>query len=206
MTRPDAAASLALALGAFWERRGHWAEGLDWFDEIAAAPDLDPALRARCLHFAGRMARLQNDADAALDRLQRASELGARRHRHRARRQGSLRSRLRTALALQSDYSTAQAHLGESLALFRAAGDDAGTADALSKLGLLAYYQADLGRAQQACDEALAIAKRRGDPLGDGRSAERAGPRGAPAATTAPRRRFSRSTWRRANGSTTSTG
>jgi diguanylate cyclase (GGDEF)-like protein len=162
-TRADAAAALALALGAFWERRGHWAEGLDWFDEIARAPALAAALRARCLHAAGRMARLQNDADAALDRLARAGELAS------AGDDPHLAAVLAfdlgcTQLSLQSDYAAAHAHLTESLTLFRDAGDDAGVADALSKLGLLAYYQADLARAKEACTEALEIAQRRGDP------------------------------------------
>jgi diguanylate cyclase (GGDEF)-like protein len=162
-SRPEAAAALALALGRFWEKRGHWAEGLDWFDEIAASPGLDPSLRARCLHFGGRMARLQNDHDAAFGRLQQAKDLaGARGDVHLTAM--VLFDLGCVALVLRSDYAGAHALLTQSVALFRSVRDETGTAEALSKLGLLAYYQADHGRAEQLCGEALAIAKRRGDP------------------------------------------
>lgn len=162
-TAPDSAAALALALGRFWEKRGHWAEGFDWLDELTSSPGLDPSLRARCLHFAGRLARHQSDCDAAVARLLEAKDIAE------ARGEAALLAVIYydlgcAALALQSDYANARKLLSQSLALFRKVRDDLGGAEALGKLGLLAYTQADHDGAERLCTEALALARRRGDP------------------------------------------
>lgn len=160
---PDPAATLALSLGRFWEKRGLWAEGLDWLDDLASAPRIDITLRARCLHFAGRLARLQSDNDAAVSRLHQAKELAE------ARGEATLTAMVHydlgcAAFTLESDYATGRTLLTQSLVLFRKVRDDVGAAETLGKLGLLAYYQAEHARAEQLCNEALALARKRGDP------------------------------------------
>jgi diguanylate cyclase (GGDEF)-like protein len=160
---PDAAATLALALGRFWEKRGHWTEGFDWLDALTTNSSLDVRLRARCLHFAARLARLQSEPDVAVARLEEAKALAE------ARGDAALLASIDydlgcVAMALRSDYAAARQLLIESLALFRKVRDDLGGADALAKLGLLAYTQADHDGAERLCNEALALARRRGDP------------------------------------------
>jgi predicted ATPase len=162
-TAPDAAATLALSLGRFWEKRGHWAEGFDWLDALSSAKGLDAALRARCLHFAGRLARHQSDHDGAVSRLHEAEAMAE------ARGDAGLLAMVYydlgcAALALRSDYAHARKMLGQSVALFRKVRDELGAAEALGKLGLLAYYQADHDGAERLCNEALALAKRHADP------------------------------------------
>jgi diguanylate cyclase (GGDEF)-like protein len=160
---PNAAAALALALGRFWEKRGHWTEGFDWLDELTSSPDLHPSLRGRCLHFAGRLARHQSDYDGAVARLHEARAIAE------ARGEAGLLAAIYfdlgcAALSLQSDYVNARKLLVQSLALFRKVRDDSGGAEVLGKLGLLAYTQADHDGAERLCNEALALARRRGDP------------------------------------------
>jgi diguanylate cyclase (GGDEF)-like protein len=160
---PDAAAGLALALGRFWEKRGDWAEGFGWVSDLARAADLDPSLRARCLHLAGRLARLQGERETAMAHLGQARDLAE------ARGEANLLALVScdlgcTTMALESDYAAAHALLTQSLGLFRKVRDELGAAEALRQLGLLAYYQGEHGRAEALCGEALGIARRRGDP------------------------------------------
>ena len=48
---------LCIALGAFWQLRGHWAEGRRWLDAaLDSSRHLGPVLRGRALHWAGVLA------------------------------------------------------------------------------------------------------------------------------------------------------
>ncbi|MGD0678156.1 MAG: diguanylate cyclase [Polyangiaceae bacterium] len=164
VSAPGTAAALALALGRFWEKRGHWAEGLDWLDDLASLAETDASLRGPCLQVAGRLARLQSDDGAAVTRLRAAKELAE------ARGDANLLALVNfdlgcAALLLESDYVSARSLLTQSLVLFRKVRDETGAAEALGKLGLLDYYQADHARAEERCNEALTLARRRGDPV-----------------------------------------
>ncbi len=66
----------------------------------------------------------------------------------------------------QGDYGDALRLAAESLALYRARGDDAGQAAALTSLGLARYRRGDFPRAIAALEEAAARRRALGDPLG----------------------------------------
>jgi tetratricopeptide (TPR) repeat protein len=63
----------------------------------------------------------------------------------------------------QGDYGRAVALLGESLVVFRQAGDTQGMAWALNDLGLVAYAQRDYERAAALFEESLALKRHLGD-------------------------------------------
>ncbi|MFN8514149.1 MAG: hypothetical protein U0232_06045 [Thermomicrobiales bacterium] len=75
-------AGVALRFGAvlwrFWPSRGHLAEGRAWLAELLALPGpLDPELRARVLHGAGRLALESNDFRPRAARWRSACASGA---------------------------------------------------------------------------------------------------------------------------------
>ena len=75
---PELGLALALALGQFWEFRGHVAEGLQLLDRaLAGAGDAEPGLRARALMRSGIFAQMRGELDDATARLEAAVELAA---------------------------------------------------------------------------------------------------------------------------------
>lgn len=122
---PELAAAMACALGAFWQRHGHYREGRGWLEQVLAQlePTAAPAaLRARTLQNAATLAYRQGDR------------------------------------------STARQWLDESLAIYRAAGDQAGLARVFYDLGWIAIDQAEWQEATRLNQESLGYAQRAGDP------------------------------------------
>ncbi len=121
----EQAAAMACALGAFWQRHGHYREGRDWLEQVLAQmePATAPAeLRARTLQNAATLA-------------------------HR-----------------QGDWQTARRWLGESQAIYRAAGDPAGLARVFYDLGWIAIDQEDWQEAARLNQESLDWTQQAGDP------------------------------------------
>ncbi|MFF3848210.1 BTAD domain-containing putative transcriptional regulator [Streptomyces sp. NPDC002328] len=160
------ACQLAWSLEPFFDRRGHWHDGLAvQRTALAAARRLaDPALEARGLRGLGRAeGRLGLHADA-VPRLERALELFARlgddtgrAHTHRSL--GYEREQL-------DDLPGALRHNRLALELFRALGDRAAQASVLNSVG---WYHALLGEHEQAlahCFEALPMLQALGDRFG----------------------------------------
>ncbi len=75
----------------------------------------------------------------------------------------------------QGDYATAEALCGESLALYRRAGDERGVASALSSLALAARTRGDYAIAQSTFEEALEMFRRLGDRQAVARTLDRLG-------------------------------
>jgi non-specific serine/threonine protein kinase len=77
-----------------------------------------------------------------------------------------VRAKVLTTAALlawvQGDYAQAQSHYAESLALYRAAGDQAGMARALQGLGILARIAGDYAEAGRLYQEGLALYEQMG--------------------------------------------
>jgi predicted ATPase/transcriptional regulator with XRE-family HTH domain len=121
----ELAAAMACALGAFWQRHGHYREGRDWLEQVLAQLERTPALAVL------RARTLQNAATLAY-------------------RQG--------------DRSTARQWLDESLAIYRAASDQAGLARVFYDLGWIAIDQAEWQEAARLNQESLGWAQRVGDP------------------------------------------
>ncbi|MFI6033585.1 AfsR/SARP family transcriptional regulator [Streptomyces sp. NPDC051315] len=160
------ACHLAWSLEPFFDRRGHWHDGLAvQRTALKAARRLaDPVLLARGLRGLGRIeGRLGLHADA-VPRLERALELftetgddTGRAHTHRS---------LGWEREQQGDLPGALRHNQLALRLFRALGDRAAQASVLNSVG---WYHALLGEYRQAlahCFDALTVLQELGDRYG----------------------------------------
>ncbi len=167
MERGEAELGLRLvgALGYFWWRQGHYAEGQQWtvraLEVIGGAP---PAVRASVFSAAGRVSFYMDDPVTSERVLGEAlalyRELGARRDIG-----WTLIHLTMPSLGRRDEYEHAVALCEEGLALLREADDKAGIAQALTNLGELARLQQDLPRAKEAYEESLKVAREIGDRL-----------------------------------------
>jgi non-specific serine/threonine protein kinase len=153
------------ALGYFWWRQGHFAEGQQWIDralELIEGASLP--VRASVYSSAGIVfSYLYEPASGKrvlLAALALYRDLGAR------RQIGWALFHLAMLSAGQPDeYEDAVAHCEEALAILREADDKSGIAQALNGLGELARLQGNLPRAKEAYEEALSVARENGDGL-----------------------------------------
>ncbi|MFF1444326.1 BTAD domain-containing putative transcriptional regulator [Streptomyces sp. NPDC058295] len=160
------ACQLAWSLEPFFDRRGHWHDGLAvQRTALDAARRLaDPALEARGLRGLARVEGRLGLHSRAVPRLERAlelfTELGddtGRAHTHRS---------LGWECDQQGDLPGALRHNRFALGLFRALGDRAAQASVLNSVG---WYHAQLGEYRRAlthCFEALTMLQELGDRYG----------------------------------------
>ncbi|BBC32180.1 hypothetical protein SGFS_034740 [Streptomyces graminofaciens] len=157
---------LAWALEPFFDRRGHWHDGLAaQRTALAAATRLaDPALEARGLRGLGRAEGRSGLHELSRPHLCRAldlyTELG----------DGTGQAQTHRSLGWECDQDGdlpgALRHNQRALELFRAAGDRAAQASVLNSVG---WYHALLGRYDEAlrhCFEALTLLQDLGDRYG----------------------------------------
>jgi non-specific serine/threonine protein kinase len=155
---PLLGARLAAALWSFWLMRGYSSEGRRWLDSILATGCwLPPALRARALNAAGRLALREGDYAAAERMLQESQAL----RRTHGDTQGVMEvlDNLGLVAIYQDDLGRARSYLEQSLAGRRALGDTAGMLTALNRLGLVLRYQQDFEGAARLYEECLALAR-----------------------------------------------
>ncbi|MFD9318378.1 BTAD domain-containing putative transcriptional regulator [Streptomyces sp. NPDC060053] len=160
------ACQLAWSLEPFFDRRGHWHDGLAaQRTALDAARRLaDPALEARGLRGLARVEGRLGLHTRAVPRLERALELftdlgddTGRAHTHRS---------LGWECDQQGDLPGALRHNRFALGLFRTLGDRAAQASVLNSVG---WYHALLGDHRQAlthCFEALTMLQQLGDRYG----------------------------------------
>ncbi|CAA9535954.1 MAG: hypothetical protein AVDCRST_MAG49-222 [uncultured Thermomicrobiales bacterium] len=137
---------LASALWRFWWLRGHLVEGRDWLERaLAAAPDAPPAVRAKALDAAGRLARQGGDYARAVERHAAALAL------HRGLGDEAAIARALNDIGVlmddQGHYERARASYLEAVAASRDQGDDRGVAVALSNLANMERRAGDAERA-----------------------------------------------------------
>ncbi len=156
---PMLGARLAAALWDFWLMRGYSSEGRRWLDAILATGCwLPPALRARALNAAGRLALREGDYAAAERMLQESQAL--RRAHGDTRGVMEVLDNLGLVAIYQDDLGRARSYLEQSLAGWRALGDTAGMLTALNRLGLVLRYQQDFEGAAGLYEECVALARR----------------------------------------------
>lgn len=160
------ACQLAWSLEPFFDRRGHWHDGLAvQRTALDAARRLaDPALEARGLRGLARVEGRLGLHSRSVPRLERAlelfTELGddtGRAHTHRS---------LGWECDQQGDLPGALRHNRFALGLFRTLGDRAAQASVLNSVG---WYHAQLGEYRRAlthCFEALTMLQELGDRYG----------------------------------------
>jgi non-specific serine/threonine protein kinase len=151
---PQLALRLGLALERYLDIRGHVNEGQRWLESALSLPaPVEPALRARALHSAGRIAWLRGEYDHATARHEQSLAT--------YRRLGDDRG---VALELNSlgnvrhyegDYARAAELYQESLTIHREQGNHTGMAAVLNSLGVLARNRGELTRARELYQQSL---------------------------------------------------
>ncbi len=158
----EKALRLCSALGRFWDLRGYWSEGREWFSAAFALSHADtPSItRAKALRAAGELAYSQDDtlaarqffeASVALSQeLQNTGELVA--------SQGSL-----WLLEAQDDLLTGHPVRTESIAHCASLESKWERTRLLEKLGQIASRQRDIAQALALVGESLTLARALGD-------------------------------------------
>ncbi len=157
------AAAMACALGAFWQRHGHYSEGRRWLQQVLELMRTVPvprALRARTLQSVATLAYRQGDWQAARAWLDEslaifqldADPLGAAR----------VLFDLGWIAIDQADWAAASRLNQESLALARAAGDSVSVYRALTNLGWTLLCAGEREAAAPLFAEAHALARQAG--------------------------------------------
>ncbi len=155
---------LAVALGPFWEGRGHLEEGRRWVETLLASPasrDVPSSLRARATLAGGRLAQWQTRLEQAATLLEESLALA------RPLGEPCLAAEALVHLGAvrrrQGAFAESARLLEESLALYRAAEDSAGMAQALLTLGVTVRFQGDVARSIALLEESLAHFRALGD-------------------------------------------
>jgi predicted ATPase/DNA-binding CsgD family transcriptional regulator len=155
---------LAGALGDFWFRQGHYAEGQRWAAYALSTNPASPLLRAKILHAEARMAFAVHDTKRGrqldLEAVDLVRGTGDRRY-------------LGWGLILLSGHSFGQpeefeeavAFAEEGIALLEEVNDRAGVAQGYNVLGELFRLVGDMERAADAYNRCLALAREIGDRL-----------------------------------------
>jgi predicted ATPase/DNA-binding XRE family transcriptional regulator len=156
---------LALALGGFWQHRGHLSEGSAWLTDALMRSEGDIAagtltktrrrLRAEALTVLGVFSQWQGDLDTS-QRLHEESVALFRELGNQARLANAL-SDYGMLFVLHGDHEQASDVLNESLSLRRELGNTGGIAECLLFLGNLAYSQGNTTRAGTLWEESLAL-------------------------------------------------
>jgi len=153
------------ALGYFWWRQGHYAEGQQWTERaLNTIEAVRPEVRASVYSTAGRVF-FYLDQPASCRRVLGEAlvlyrELGDRRetgwtHIHL----------MMPSAGRRDEYEGAVANFEKGMALLREAGDKSGIAQALTNLGEHARLNGDFLKAREAYEESLKLAREIGDGL-----------------------------------------
>jgi predicted ATPase/DNA-binding SARP family transcriptional activator len=157
----EAALRLVGALGWFWYRYGHWAEGRNWAEStLKRAPDAPPVVRLRGLRTAGDLAVAQGDTKEGILLYTEALRL-ARQLRDK-REMGRSLHRLGHAMVIKGEWQQADAALKESVAVCRQSEDTWTTAAALRRWSTVALRRKDYAQARDRAAKGVALFRRIG--------------------------------------------
>jgi predicted ATPase/class 3 adenylate cyclase len=162
----DRALRLGASLWRFWQMRGHLREGREVLERLlAAAGDVDPAVRAGALEAAGGLAYWTADMHGAERNysacLEVRRDLGDRKEIAEATYNLAFAFGMRTGG--EQDLERALGLIDESLALFRELGDEQGTAKALWGMGDMLYEADRIEEAEGPLVESLEVHRRLGN-------------------------------------------
>ncbi len=162
--RVEAALRLTIALGQFWESRGHLVEGRQAMRSVLALDgSAHPSLRARALNRAGSLFRQSRPQEAAAF-FQGAREL-AEGHGDRGELAVALRGLGRVA-TVQGHFALAQTHFEASLAILRDLDDPAQLALVLTNLAINLDYLDQRPKAHELFAEVLELHRSQRDQRG----------------------------------------
>lgn len=148
---------LAAALPNFWEVQGRFSLERGWLELLLmrAGTTGDPALRAKALRAAGRLAYYQCALEAAQDYFLQSAALD--REQENWPRLADTLGRLGLVYSTQQEFAAAESVYRESLVLYQALGEQSGAARILSELAYVALRQGDLGRGRRLLEESLVL-------------------------------------------------
>ncbi|NLF15337.1 MAG: tetratricopeptide repeat protein [Anaerolineaceae bacterium] len=150
---------LAAALPGYWELSGLAAEERNWLRRLLATAGraAPPAMRARALRAAGKLAYYQCDFCEARSSFEQSLMLD----RELDNKPGvaDTLARLGFMFSVQQDYAAAEGVYRESLALSQALGDRSAVARLLSELGYTFFRQGDHAQARSLLEESLAMCR-----------------------------------------------
>jgi tetratricopeptide (TPR) repeat protein len=161
---------LAVALGQFWELRGHLSEGARWLAELlAVAGDGVPELRAAALKVAGSRAFAPGFSTAA-----ESTEQSLALYRKVADQRGAAEAlhQLGIIAFYQADYGRAGDCLAQSLDLARSLGDNDLVDRSLWSLAWRDTVQGDISETKKLAEERLELSRQLRDPSGAGAALE----------------------------------
>jgi predicted ATPase/class 3 adenylate cyclase/DNA-binding CsgD family transcriptional regulator len=156
---------LASALSLFWETRGHFNEGVRWFEEALAKGGATASrARAEALNGLGSILRTQGD----LERAEACSEEALVLCEELAYPEGIANSLAQLGLIAEfrNDAARATTLLEESLKVAQQSGYQKGVPGVLTSLAWIACDGGDIERAQQMWGEVLEMAREQGDHSG----------------------------------------
>jgi tetratricopeptide (TPR) repeat protein len=164
----EAGLRLSIALGQFWESRGHLTEGRQ---AVRSVLTLDasayPSLQSKALNLAGSLFR-QSHPEEANAFYRNALEL-AEKQGDRHTKAVALRGLGRVA-SLQGQFALAQTYFENSLAILRELNDPAQLVDALTNLAINFVYLDQRPRAQGLFEEVLEVHRSQQDQRGTARA------------------------------------
>ncbi len=164
----EAGLRLCVALGQFWESRGHLTEGRQaMLSVLSLDASAHPSLQTKALNLAGSLFR-QSHPDEAIVFYRDALEL-AEKQGDRHTKAVALRGLGRVA-SLQGQFVMAQTHFETSLALLRELDDPAQLVDALTNLAINFVYLDQRPRAQGLFEEVLEVHRAQQDQRGTARA------------------------------------
>jgi non-specific serine/threonine protein kinase len=156
---------LAVALGRFWEVRGHLHEAHVWLEGLLPARHVaPPSVRARLCAAAGHLAFLRGDQEQAQALLEESLALS--RAEGEAHEIVPCLTNLGLVALARADAKRARALFEEALATTRALGDRAGEALALNFLGRIAHHSGQQVKARQLLEESVVLRRATGDRWG----------------------------------------
>jgi predicted ATPase len=156
---------LAALIRRFWERHGHWTEGLGWLDRLlAGAAHTPPEVRARALMAAGILARRQSDVTGALARYEASLAL----YRSLGDRRGIFRALNNLGLVAfqRGELQRAVTLHRECLELCRVFGSEHEVAQSLGNLAIALQQLGDPTEARVLLEEGLELQRALGDAGG----------------------------------------
>jgi predicted ATPase/DNA-binding SARP family transcriptional activator len=155
---PELGLALALALGYFWEFRGHIAEGQLLLDRaLADAPGADAGLRARALMRSGVFLQMRGDLDSAAARFREAGDLAA-----ESDDRDTVAKSLRNLGGLAKErgaYQRAHDLYEEARVIAEEVGDRVGVSTSLINLADVALARGDHEAAAAHAHESAAVAR-----------------------------------------------
>jgi predicted ATPase len=159
---------LGYALWRFWQQRGFFREGRQWFDRLLAVPGAAEPTRARARGLTGAagIAYWQNDYAAAIAWYAEAEAI-VRSLGDKVWLADAIYNSGTTA-ALVGDMAMVSAKLEEGTAIGRELGDDAILGRFLAAAGYMAFMSDDLDTARSALEEGLRVAERGTDRMATG--------------------------------------